>query len=53
MTNKKSADQYSAQETAQRRDALLKHMMAKPPKPHSEMKVGKPGGKRPAKRAKR
>jgi hypothetical protein len=34
-------DQYSDKETAQRRDAVIKHMIAMPPKPHSEMKLGK------------
>jgi hypothetical protein len=37
----KPADQYSEQETAQRRDATIKRMLATPPKPHSEMKIGK------------
>lgn len=34
-------EQYSEQETAARRDAVIKRMLATPPKPHSEMKVGK------------
>jgi hypothetical protein len=34
-------DTYSEQETACRRDAVIKRMLAKPPKPHSEMKIGK------------
>jgi hypothetical protein len=34
-------DQYSEKEAAQRRDAVIKHMIAMPPKPHSEMKMGK------------
>jgi hypothetical protein len=33
--------QYSEKETAERRDATIKRMIAMPPKPHSEMKVGK------------
>jgi hypothetical protein len=37
----KSADQYSEKEAAARRDATIKRMIAMPPKPHSEMKVGK------------
>lgn len=41
-------DRFSEQETARRRDAVIKRMLATPPKPHSEMKVGKPRGK-PAK----
>jgi hypothetical protein len=38
-------DQYSEQETAERRDAVIKRMLASPPKPHAEMKIGKPRGK--------
>jgi hypothetical protein len=38
---KKSDDQYSEKEAAERRDATIKRMIAMPPKPHSEMKVGK------------
>jgi len=34
-------DQYSEQEAASRRDAAIKRMLNTPPKPHSEMKVGK------------
>ncbi len=34
-------DQYSEEETARRRDAVIKRMLATPPKPHSEMKIGK------------
>jgi len=34
-------DQFDDQETARRRDAVIKRMIATPPKPHSEMKVGK------------
>jgi hypothetical protein len=37
----KNDDQYSDKETAQRRDAVIKQMLATPPKPQSEMKVGK------------
>ena len=46
-------DHYSEKKTARRRDAVVKHMMSKPPQPHSEMKVGKPrrkAGKSPAAR---
>jgi hypothetical protein len=42
MIKNQSADQYSEQETAERREAALKRMLATPPKPHSEMKIGKP-----------
>jgi hypothetical protein len=38
----KNDDQYSDKETVQRRDAVIKRMIAMPPKPHSEMRVGKP-----------
>jgi hypothetical protein len=41
----KSDNQYSEQETKRRRDAVIKLMLATPPKPHSEMKVGKPRAK--------
>lgn len=33
--------QYSERETARRRDAVIKQMLATPPKPHSEMKINK------------
>jgi hypothetical protein len=39
--NKKTDDQFSEKEAAARRDAIIKRMIAMPPKPHSEMKVGK------------
>jgi hypothetical protein len=42
---KSTDDQYSEKEAARRRDAVIKQMLATPPKPHSEMKVGKPRGK--------
>jgi hypothetical protein len=41
MTKSKSDDQFSDKEAAARRDAVIKRMIAMPPKPHSEMKVGK------------
>jgi len=37
----KQDDQYSEEETVARRDAVIKLMLTKPPKPHSEMKIGK------------
>ncbi len=46
MKDQKSSDQYSEQETARRRDAVIKRMLNTPPKPHSEMKIGKPRAKR-------
>jgi hypothetical protein len=33
--------QYSEAEIIARRDAVIKRMLATPPKPHSEMKIGK------------
>jgi hypothetical protein len=45
MDNRKD-EQYSEQETAQRRDAAIKRMLNTPPKPHSEMKIGKPKGRK-------
>jgi hypothetical protein len=44
-TPQDNGEQYSEQETKRRRDAVIKRMLATPPKPHSEMKVGKPSGK--------
>jgi hypothetical protein len=41
----KNDDQYSDKKTAQRRDAVIKRMLNTPPKPHSEMRVGKPRAK--------
>ncbi len=41
MTKPSFDDQYSAEETVHRRDATIKKMLATPPKPHSEMKIGK------------
>jgi len=34
-------EEYSDEETARRRDATIKRMLAMPPKPHSEMKLRK------------
>jgi hypothetical protein len=41
MAKQKDTDQFSDEEIARRRDAVIKHMLNKPPKPHSEMKIGK------------
>jgi hypothetical protein len=41
MGEKTTENVYSEKETASRRDAVIKRMIAMPPKPHSEMKVGK------------
>jgi len=38
---RKSDDRYDEQETAHRRDAVIKRMLSTPPKPHAEMKIGK------------
>ncbi|MDQ6867843.1 MAG: hypothetical protein M3178_05405 [Pseudomonadota bacterium] len=46
MNTKRADDQYSEQETIARRDAVIKHMLGKPPKPRSEMKLGKQREKR-------
>ena len=35
------SDEFSEEETARRRDAVIKHMLNTPPKPHSAMIVGK------------
>jgi hypothetical protein len=42
---KQTSDEFSEKEAAERRDAIIKRMIAMPPKPHSEMKVGKKVGK--------
>jgi hypothetical protein len=47
----KRSEDYSEKETAVRRDAIIRRMIAMPPKPHSEMKVGKKAAKK--QRAKR
>jgi hypothetical protein len=36
-----SEPEFSDEETARRRDAVIKHMLNTPPKPHSAMKIGK------------
>jgi hypothetical protein len=33
--------EFTDEEIARRRDAVIKHMLNTPPKPHSEMKLGK------------
>jgi hypothetical protein len=47
-------DEYSEKEAAARRDAIVKRMIAMPPKPHSEMKIGgKSQKKKSSKKAKK
>jgi hypothetical protein len=41
----KDADHYSEEETERRREAALKRMLSTSPKPHSELKLGKPRAK--------
>jgi hypothetical protein len=45
-------DKFSDEEAARRRDAVIKRMLGTPPKPHKEMKPGKPRRKtkKPAKK---
>jgi hypothetical protein len=41
MAKNKADEIYSDEEAVRRRDAVIKHMLNTPPKPHSAMKVGK------------
>jgi len=41
MKTKATDDQFTDEETARRRDAVIKHMLNTPPKLHKEMKIGK------------
>jgi hypothetical protein len=51
---KLSGDEFDEKEAAARRDAVIKRMIAMPPKPHSEMKIGKAKAKKsPAKKTKK
>jgi hypothetical protein len=46
LSAKVPSDQYSEQEAAARRDATIRRMIAMPPKPHSEIKIGKKSAKK-------
>jgi len=46
MGKKETEEQFSEKEASERRDAIIKRMIAMPPKPHSEMKVGKKKAKK-------
>jgi len=41
MGDRSSDNSYSEQEIARRRDDVIRRMANTPPKPHSEMKIGK------------
>lgn len=41
MSQAKHSETYSDKETAKRADAALKRMLATPPKPHKDSKLGK------------
>jgi hypothetical protein len=41
MSQTKIGDSYTPEETARRRDETIRRMLATPPTPHSEMKIGK------------
>ena len=41
MSKDKAEESYTPEETIARAEAALKRMLATPPKPHSEMKLGK------------
>jgi len=41
MEKKKSDDQYSDEEATRRMNEALRRALTSPPKPHSEMKLGK------------
>jgi hypothetical protein len=51
VSQKKTGESYSPKETARRRDEIVRQMLATPPKPHSEMKIGKPKHKKQQKRS--
>jgi hypothetical protein len=40
-SGKPSCEEFSDEEIARRRDGVIRRMASTPPKPHSEMKLGK------------
>ena len=46
MSPKSIPMDYTEEETERRRDATLLRMLTTPPKPHNEMKLGKPRAKK-------
>ena len=46
MAKAPDSDSYNGRESSRRRDDTLLRMLKMPPKPHREMKLGKPKGKR-------
>jgi hypothetical protein len=53
FSNPPTNEQYSEKETAARRDETIKRMIAMPPKPHSEMKIGDKAKKKKAAKKKK
>jgi hypothetical protein len=41
MARDPKSQEFTDEETARRRDAVIKHMLNTPPKLHKEMKIGK------------
>lgn len=46
QSKKLEAELESGPQVDQRRDDIMRNMLASPPKPHSEMKLGKSTGKK-------
>jgi hypothetical protein len=53
MARDPKSQEFTDEETARRRDAVIKHMLNTPPKPHSQMKIGKRKAKASAKATKK
>jgi hypothetical protein len=49
MARDPKSQEFTDEETARRRDAVIKHMLSTPPKLHKEMKIGKRKAKAGAK----